>query len=540
MKEEMQKFFKGEVLNDEETLKTYSKDASLLTVKPKLVVFPKDSEDLQNLVKWSGVHEGTSITVRAAGSCMSGGSLNESIIADVMKHMNYIGEIRADGTEVEPGVFYRDFELKTLEKSLILPCYTASKNLNALGGMIGNNCAGEKTLKWGKMEDYVLESEVIFSDGNKYIVKPLSLEELEEKKKQEDFEGKIYRELSELIENNKKLIEEAKPKVSKNSAGYYLWNIWNEGKFDLNRLIVGSQGTLGIVTRAKVKLVPVEPKSRLFVIFLPNLNHLAELVNDILPTDPDSVETYDDATMKLAFRFFPEMLRTMKAKHFFKLIFSFIPEALMMLRGGIPKLIVLVEYTGKSDSEIETKMQNLKEKIAHLHFIERETKSEEESNKYWTIRRESFNLLRKHIKGLRTAPFVDDVVVKPEDMPKFLPEMRKILDDYKLVYTIAGHAGNGNFHVIPLMDMHNRKNIEVIKEVSEKIFDLVAKYHGSITGEHNDGLIRTPYLGKMYSPEILELFRKTKEIFDPQNIFNPNKKVGGSIEYMANHINIES
>ncbi|HRH25735.1 MAG TPA: FAD-binding oxidoreductase [Parcubacteria group bacterium] len=543
LKEEIKKFFKGDVLDDEETLIKYSKDASLFLVRPKIVVYPKDSEDIRNLVKWVGENKESnptlSITVRAAGSCMSGGPLNESIIVDVMKYMNKVNTIDNNEVVTETGVYYRDFEPKTLEKGLILPCYTASKNLNAIGGMIGNNSAGEKTLRYGKMENYVLESKVIFADGNEYVVSPLEKTELDKKMKQKDFEGLIYKKLFNLIETNKQIIDEAEPKVSKNSAGYTLWNVWDGNKFDLNKLLVGSQGTLGITTEARLKLVKVEPKSRLFVIFLPNLSHLAELINDVLPTNPDSVETYDDATMKLAFRFFPEMLRTMKAKHFFKLIFSFIPEALMMLRGGVPKLIVLVEYTGTTDEEIEAKMQDLKSKIAHLHFVERETRSEEESNKYWTIRRESFNLLRKHIKGLRTAPFIDDVVVKPEHMPEFLPRMREILDSYKMVYTIAGHAGNGNFHVIPLMDMKNRDNVRVIKEVGEKVYNLVKEFNGSITGEHNDGIVRTPYLDKMYSSEVLKLFKETKDIFDPQNVLNPGKKVNGTIEYMENHLAIE-
>ncbi|MHB1330934.1 MAG: FAD-binding oxidoreductase, partial [Minisyncoccota bacterium] len=399
LKEEVKKFFKGEVLDDEETLKTYSKDASLFEVRPRLVVYPVDSGDLENLVKWVSENkvddESLSVTVRAAGSCMSGGPLNESIIADVTKHMNHLGEVRADGTLVGPGMFYRDFEKMTLEKNLILPCYTASKTLNALGGMIGNNSAGEKTLRWGKMENYILESEVVFADGNKYRVSPLTKEELEGKKSQEDFEGKIYREVSNLIESNKEIIEKAKPNVSKNSAGYYLWNVWREDKFDLNRLLVGSQGTLGIVTSAKIKLVPVEPVSKLEVIFMNDLDRLAEVVNDILPTNPVSVESYDDATLKLAFRFLPEMIKSMKVKSFLKLIFSFIPEAEMVLRGGVPKLVLLVEYEGKTEEEVDKKMIDLKEKLKKYHYSVRMTRSVEESNKYWTIRRESFNLLRK-------------------------------------------------------------------------------------------------------------------------------------------------
>ncbi len=531
MKEEIQKFFKGEVLDDEETLHTYSHDASLFVVRPKLVVFPKDKIDLENLVKWVSENKQKdptlSITIRAAGSCMSGGPLGESIIADVTKHMNKIGEINRAGTSVEPGVFYRDFEPKTLEKGLILPCFTASKNLNALGGMIGNNCAGEKTLRYGKMENFIVESKVIFSDGKEYTVKPLLKPELDFKMKQGDFEGNVYKQIYELLISNERIIKNAKPKVSKNSAGYYLWNIWDGRIFDLNKLIVGSQGTLGLVTEAKVKLVPVEPVSRLFIIFLKDLKPLAELVNEILPTNAESIECFDDASMKLAIRYLP------------KYVFRFIPEALMILRGGVPKLVMLVEYCGKTEVEVENKLNILQTKLKHFDLQMHRAKSERESEKYWTMRRESFNLLRQHIKTARTAPFVDDVVIQPKDMPEFLPKMRKILDEHKLVYTIAGHAGNGNFHIIPLMDMHHRENIEVIKEVGEKIYNLVAEYHGSITGEHNDGIVRTPYLNKMFSSEVLELFKKTKEIFDPQNIFNPHKKVGGTVEYLEQHINIE-
>ena len=141
------------------------------------------------------------------------------------------------------------------------------------------------------------------------------------------------------------------------------------------------------------------------------------------------------------------------------------------------------------------------------------------------------------------SSFIDDVCVDPKHLPKFLPRMRKILDDAKLTYTIAGHAGNGNFHIIPLMDMKDHHNRALIPILSEKIYDLVEEYEGSITAEHNDGIVRTPYLGKMFSSEILDLFKKTKYIFDPQNIFNPGKKVpdpnihkGGSVEYMVGHL----
>lgn len=550
--EEIKGFFKGDVREDDATLTTYSHDASLFEVRPQIVVFPKDSADIQALVKFinqkkmdayvpgaaNPEYRSLSVTARSAGTCMSGGSLSSSIIVDVTKYMHGINAISSDEAIVLPGTFYRDFEVETLKLGSILPCYTASKNLCAIGGMIANNAAGEKTLQYGKMENFVKELRVIFSDGNEYTVKPLTKAELDAKIAEPTFEGKLYKRLSSLVTENFADLAEAKPKVSKNSAGYYLWNVWNPetGIFDLTKLIVGSQGTLGIVTEAKIRLVPVKKFSKLFVIFMPNLENLGMLVDEILETKPESVESYDDSTMKMAVRFLPEMLRTMKTGSFFKLMFSFIPEVFMMLTGGIPKLILLVEYCGENEQVIDEQMSTLKAKIAHFNLKHRATKGLSEAEKYWTIRRESFNLLRKHVRGMRTAPFIDDIIVRPEFLPEFLPKLRAILDKYKLIYTIAGHAGNGNFHIIPLMDMKDPKNRKLIREVSDKVYELVFRYEGSITAEHNDGIVRTPYLPKMFGPKIYTIFVDTKEIFDPLTLFNPGKKVGGTLEYMEKHL----
>ena len=538
--QKIKSFFKGEIFTDIKTLDTYNHDASLFLVEPSLVVFPKDSEDIQKLVKFVFENKkdnpGLSVAARSAGTCMSGGSLNDSIILDVTKHISGITSFQGDEVTVLPGTFYRDFEVETLGKGLILPSFPASKNLCAIGGIVSNNSGGEKTLAYGKTEKYVEQLKVVFSDGNEYVIKPLNKEELDTKINQGDFEGNIYKEIFELVSQNRELLKNAKPNVSKNSAGYYLWNIWDGIIFDLNKLIVGSQGTLGIVTEVKFKLVPVKKESKLFVIFLRNLDHLSDVVNEILPFKPESLESYDDNTMKLAIKFMPSMLKTMKVRNFFSLAFSFLPEVWMMITGGVPKLILLVEFSDDDGFEIDKKMIELQKKIAHFKFKTRISKTEGESEKYWTIRRESFNLLRQHVKGRRTAPFVDDIIVRPEFLPEFLPKMRKILDDYKLLYTIAGHAGDGNFHIIPLMDMRDQKNVDIITEVSDKVYDLVLLYKGSITAEHNDGIIRTPYLLKMFGPEVCALFKRTKDIFDPRNIFNPGKKVGGSIEYVHQHI----
>src|SRR3989344_324551 len=146
-------------------------------------------------------------------------------------------------------------------------------------------------------------------------------------------------------------------------------------------------------------------------------------------------------------------------------------------------------------------------------------------------------MMIKHLKGKKTAPFIDDVIVRPAFLPKFLPELENILSLYpELEHTIAGHPGDGNFHIIPLVDINDQKIGKDVLEVSEKVYDLVKKYNGSITAEHNDGIVRTPYLSKMYSREVIEIFQKIKNIFDPKNIFNPGKKVEGTKEYIFSHL----
>lgn len=554
--EEIKKIITGDVETSDEILEKYSHDASILVVRPEIVVFPKDSSDIQALVSFVGKQKKScpnlSITARGAGTCMAGGAINDSIILDTTRYMNGVLEIKEEKTlhygremagtvKVLPGTFYRDLEKETLKYGLLMPTYTASKELCTVGGMVGNNSGGEKTIRFGKVENFIKELKIVFRDGNEYTIKPINSSEFEKKILENTLEGELYRELKKLLQNNEALINGKRPKVSKNSAGYYLWNVWDKDNdiFDLCRLIVGSEGSLGIVTEITWYLVPVETHTKLYVVFMKDLKRLGNLVDEILPIGPESIESYDDYSLSLAIKFMPDFLKQMSFWKFLKLGFSFIPEMFMVLRGGMPKLVLLIECTGKNEHEVFEKILKVDDVVKKYKFQTRITKSTQDAEKYWKIRRESFNLLRKHVKGKHTAPFIDDICVKPEILPEFLPRLNKILNEYKLVYTIAGHAGNGNFHIIPLMDFADKNTKRIILELSEKVYDLVFEYEGTITAEHNDGLIRTPYILDMYGNDMYELFVNTKKIFDPENIFNPRKKVGATKEYLAEHLLVE-
>ncbi len=403
--------------------------------------------------------------------------------------------------------------------------------------MAANNSAGEKSLVYGQTKDYIEELKVVLADGNEYTLKELNNSELEDKLKLTGFEGEIYRKVFRLVNDNYELIKQAKPTTSKNSAGYLLWEVWNKKTFNLAKLFAGSQGTLGLITEIKFRLVKPRPKNRLLVIFLKDLNKLGDIVATVTKHRPETFESFDDHTFKLAMRFLPDMIKKLKGG-LFSLGLKFLPELWMTLTGGVPKLILIAEFTGDDDGEILKITEAAQKEITETFGIKTHiTKTPQESEKYWVIRRESFNLLRQHSRGLSTAPFIDDIVVHPAQLPQFLPELQTILNRYpSLIYTIAGHMGDANFHIIPLMDLRRADQRMIIPKLAREVYDLVIKYKGSITAEHNDGLIRTPFLEQMYGQEITALFAAVKAIFDPQNIFNPRKKVGGSWDYAQRHI----
>ncbi|MFT5281132.1 MAG: FAD/FMN-containing dehydrogenase [Flavobacteriaceae bacterium] len=471
--------------------------------------------------------------------------MTTSIVVDVMSYMNTLGEFTKNEEKNEayiytqPGVFYRDFEKYVAEKGYMYPAYPASKSICAMGGIVANNGAGEKTLHYGKAEDYVEEVEMVCSDGEVYSFSSISLQELEEKKLLGGFEGDLYKKIDALINENYDDIMDAQPNVSKNSAGYYLWNIYDKKKktFNLAKIIVGSQGTFGIITNIKMRLVPIRKESVMLVLFMKNLDGLGEIVNIAKKYNPESIETYDKATLMLALRFWRGFIKKRGFLGFLKMGILFLPELFKMIRGGMPELVLLVEFVGDNKKDIARKMdlcfyafkEYQKKEKTGLFGMNKVT-SKMGAEKYWSIRRDSFKLLREHSQGKRTAPFIDDIVVLPEHLPTFLPELRKILAEYPIEYTLAGHAGSGNFHIIPLMDLKNTYTKDMILELSDKVYDLVLTYNGSITAEHNDGIIRTPYLKKMYGENIYGLFEQVKSIFDPKNIFNPGKKVGGTKE----------
>ncbi|GIW66551.1 MAG: hypothetical protein KatS3mg095_0449 [Candidatus Parcubacteria bacterium] len=574
---------------DDKILEEYSQDKSIFKIKPKAVVFPKNSEEIKKIVKLAKENN-FSLTCRAAGTDMSGGPLTDSVLLVFTKYMNKILEINPQEKYaiVQPGVYFRDLEKELDKYSLMFPSYPASKEICAIGGMVANDSGGEKSLKYGKTHNYVIALKVVLSDGEEYNLESQTLTEspqtyLDNNNKQTDLswlqtnannvkmpidssdknssgqfssnkddrldsiessqefanftqndikQTDFYQKTYQFLKSNYDVVQKTKPRVSKNSSGYNIWEAINGNNLDLIKLFVGSQGTLGIITEIKIKLVQKENFSQLIVVFVKDLKNLPSFTQDILNLQPTSLEITDDHTFKIFLRFAKEMASLLGAKGIFSMLKLFFPEILLFLKIGFPKLIILAEFTGNDKKEITNKINQSKEILKKFKYVYHEPKDALETEKYWRLRRDTYKLLREKIKNLTAAPFIDDFIILPQYLPEFLPRLYKILDEYRLVYTISGHLGDGNFHIIPLVNLKNNEQRKNILEITDKVYDLVLQYNGILTAEHNDGLIRGPYLAKEYGEQIFNIFKEIKNIFDPLNIFNPYKKVMAIKDYI--------
>lgn len=538
---ELKKIFKGDITTDGHTRAYYSHDASIYEMVPEAIVAPKNSEDIGELVKFVTAHKAAypslSMTPRSAGTDMSGGAIGNSLIVDMTKHFRTIHEVTSEKLHVQPGVYVRDVDPLLKEKRAIIGSTPASRGICTVGGMVGNNAGGEQSLRYGNTENAVRELHVVFADGKEYTVKPLNTRQLEQKMAKNTFEGRLYRQVFELIEENYDLIRNARPRVNKNSMGYNLWSVWDRetGVFDLTRLITGSQGTLGIIADITFRLLPRAPHNGLLVLYLSNIKHLGDIIATVMKQQPATFEGFDDVTFELGIKYFNLFKKQLGTKEWLKQQAA-LAVSVAKFRGHLPSMILMVEFESETPEEVNQKITNLQHSLTKYKVKMEIAGNEEESSRFWQIRRASLSLLRERIHGKYASPFIDDLTVQPRYLPEFLPALRKIIRRYNLPATIAGHFGDGNFHIIPLMTIESPTVQAKLEPCMRDIIPLVLKYGGTLAGEHNDGMVRGPWLPAVFGNEMYQIFRRTKEIFDPLYIFNPHKKTDASWNFSMKHI----
>lgn len=533
--------FKGAILTKKTDRLEHSRDASIYELVPDAVLEPVDSKDIEHLVNFVSTHKkaypSLAITPRSAGTDMSGAAIGGSLVVNMTKHFSKIESLSGTLLHAQPGVFMRDIDPLLAAKNLMLGCVPASRAINTIGGMVGNNSGGEQSLRYGNTERWVREVSVVFADGKEYVVKPLNRRELEQKLKLKTYEANLYRQIYELIEANYDLIKNARPHVNKNSMGYNLWSVWDRGTgiFDLTRLITGSQGTLGIITDLKIEAVPKPPHSGLLLLYLPTIKHLGEIIPAVMKHNPATFEGFDDITFNLGIRYFKSFRTQLGLKEWTRQQ-AWLLGSVAKFRGHLPSLMLMVEFEGETKDEVYSKITKLHDDLSRFNIRMDIEGDEASSAPFWQIRRAALTLLRNQVKDKYASPFIDDMTVQLKYLPKFVPELRRIIRKYKLPATVQGHFGDGNFHIIPLMDITGSKDQAKLEPLMRELIPIVLKYGGTMAGEHNDGMVRGPWLPTVFGDEVFAIFKHTKEIFDPQYIFNPHKKTDASWDYSMDHI----
>lgn len=535
----LQEHIVGEVLASADVRKYFSTDGGVFEVMPALVVYPKNTQDIRKVTRfcWQLAEKGhiLPITARGRGSDQGGAAIGRGIVMVFPAHMNRLLELDAKRqlARIQPGMNYRAFQESMHSHDLFLPPYPSSIDYATLGGAIANNTAGEKTVKYGAMRNYVDSLEVVLANGEVIQTGRISKKELERRKGITTFEGEIYRQLDGLIQDNWDLLQKhvAEPHVSKNAAGYALSLVKDkDGSFDLTPLFVGSQGTLGIVTEAIVRLERYTPKTVLFKVHLDSLEQAAVVVDAFLQIQPSALEVVDSHLLEFLAKVSPNRLKG-------------------IIEPPYPQLVLLAEFDDPNERVQFKKAKKAEKWLQKQKITFVATQDYDEQERLWAIRHSAAAVIW-HVEGNKKAlPIIEDGIVPREKFGEFVKGIYDLFGKYGLDVAIWGHAGDANLHLQPFLDLSTLGDRQKVFKIMDEYYKMVLDLGGSTCGEHNDGRLRAPFLPKVYGPEMYEVFRQVKKIFDPHGTLNPGVKIDVtlkdlvpilrheySMEHLADHL----
>jgi FAD/FMN-containing dehydrogenase len=498
-----------EFSDDIVTLEKYATDVSWFRMLPKRVYYPRTVEDIVTIVKdaqhrkksWDHV----ALTVRAGGTCMSGGSLTEDTVIDMTKYMTKVTVDPVTKTATaQMGAYFRDIEDEAKKHGLMFAGYPSSHRICGIAGMIGNNASGEKSLRGGATGNNILSMDVVYADGTLHTISEKEISAVVEKEEQE---------LVAVAQSHGEKLRAMHARIKKAAAGYRFDKVIKGTTFNAIPLFAGSQGTLGIITKATLKLTPIPEHTELLVVSATSLTELNAVVQAGLHHHVESLETFDKNTFAKA----REHLR----EHANRLL-PYVKEG--------SELFILMQFSEATHEETHVVTEAcFKELLAAGFHVSMITNREDEASA-WQVRRNSFLLMRDHNEeGHRAFPCIEDVIVPPDSIGEFVAGLLPILERRTKHYGFHGHIGDGSLRIVPVFDWRNGKPIDEIIGLMEEVFALVKSLGGSISADHSDGIIRTPFLESFYGEEISSAFKKIKAIYDPHNILNPGKKIGGTV-----------
>lgn len=509
---ELRKRIQGEVTQNKEALDYFSTDGSVFQIQPTGVVYPRSIHDVQQTVALAQEvadvkGKAFSIIARGMGTDQAGAPLGDGAMVVFPAHMNKVLGLTKDTVTVQPGIIFGTLQKVLNTHGRFLPPYPSSINYATMGGAVGNNSCGEKTYKYGSTANWVKSLKVVLDDGSIIETKRISRRELNRKKGLMTREGDIYRGIDGLIQDNAKLIKEMQPKTSKNSAGYRLSQIrGKDGSIDLTQLFVGSQGTLGVVSEITFKTAPYEPRTNLVVGFFDSLEKAGDAVMKLQRLNPSAMEVVDYYLLDFLRKNQPETIE------------GLVPEEL-------PKIVILCEFDNGSHFRQNVLGRSAEKIMKKLATSVKSTVNPKEQQRLWKIRHSAAAVIWMNNGPKKALPIIEDGCVPVEKLSEFLDGVYRMLKKHKLEIAVWGHAGDANFHMQPFMDLSKAADRKKVFKVMDEFYGMVIKMGGTTAGEHNDGLLRAPYLKKLYGDEMYDLFKDVKNICDPKGIFNPRIKL---------------
>lgn len=499
--------------------KYFSTDGSIFTVTPSIVLYPRNENDVRKTARfaWQLAERGRIIpmTARGSGTDQGGAALGEGIMLVFPAHMNRIVELdpKSGVVVVEPGLNYGRLQQTLHTHDRFLPPFPASYEYSTIGGAVANNASGEKTHKYGSTRDFVKGLRVVLANGEVIETSRLTKRELGKKLGLSTFEGEIYRALDTLIEENRDAIEKLRLNVTKNTAGYALASVKDpDGSIDLTPLFVGSQGTLGIITEATIETETYEPDSTLYMAEFEDLAQAGKAILQLrgLKDMPTVMEMVDGQLLELVNRLNPNLLKGTVAAPF-------------------AKVILLIEFEG-TDRKLKKTLKQA-EKILQDHaktFVREE--DPEAQDKLWKIRHASASVVSHSEGQLKAVPIIEDGIVPPEKFEEYVASVYKLFAGARLQVAIWGHAGDGNLHMQPFLDLSQLGDRQKAFKLIDEYYKLVISLGGSTSGEHGDGRLRAPYLPSLYGAEGYALLKRVKHVFDPYGTLNPGVKIDVTLD----------
>lgn len=498
----------GELRTDDMARALYGTDASLYKIKPIAILIPKSENDVVEAVRLAARHQ-VPVLPRGAGSSLAGQAVGEALIIDLTTHLDQILEIDPDGrtVRVQAGAVIDRVNRAVRPHGLNLGPDPASSNRATIGGMVANNATGTHSLLYGNTVQHIVSMRVVLADGTIARFDDLDADAWMQATEQEGVQGDIYRGLDALISESREVIERDTPRHWRRNNGYRIEHLLKD-KRNLGRLICGSEGTLGVLLDVTLRLEPLPKVTGLGVVHFSTRERSLRSVTAILETQPSAVELFDGVAIEQARR----------SPGF--------AEKLTFIEGD-PGAVLITEYFGNDPAEIKLKLAELQETIdAHeygysvVHAIE-----PEEITNVWDVRKEGLGLVMGVKGDYKPVALIEDASVPVEHLADYIEDLEALMEKTNTRAAMYAHAAAGCLHVRPFINTREQSEVDKMRDLAFGSMELVKKYGGTVSSEHGDGIVRAWLTEPLVGPELYDVYRRVKKIFDPNNVLNPGKVV---------------